>query len=56
MACEFDKGNYYDALTISIMLVVITVGGGGMIAKTDLIFDWLFLRPSPPRERWNMSM
>jgi len=29
MAGEFDKGDYYDALTISIMLVVITVGGGG---------------------------
>ena len=29
-----------------------------MITKNNLIFDWLFLRPSPPRERErrNMSM
>jgi hypothetical protein len=33
------------------MFVVITLGGGGIITKTNLIFDWLVLRPPPPRER-----
>ena len=50
MVGEFDKGDYYLALKNAIMLVVITLWGWGHDLKTNLIFDWLVLRPPPPRE------
>jgi hypothetical protein len=50
MAGEFDKGDYYHALKISILLVL-TVRRGTLLQHLILFLIGWFLRPPPPRER-----